>query len=141
MDDELIHLAGREQVAVVAGMTGLGTPLAASRRAGRAGRGTRGIAGRGAGGVARVALELAFEVREARLERLDLVEQGAHDGADGGGRGIPIRGRNAEGWRKLAHAGSMRPAVGVVKSFSSPHCQVYRRPERILIVVLTFANR
>ncbi len=74
-----------------------------------------------------MALELVFEVGDARLERLDLVEQGQHDGPDGGGRGDPIRGRNTEGRRKLVPAGSMRLAGGVVKLTGRPTLPAFLR--------------
>ena len=115
MDNQLIHLALREQLALMAGMPWLTTALAAGRCAAWAGRGTRGIAGRRAGGVARVALALLFEVRDPRLERLDLVEQGQHHSPDTGRSCIPVSRGNAEGRCRLAHGGSMWQKDGVVK--------------------------
>ncbi len=59
-------------------------------------------------------LALRFKVSDALMERLDLVEQGEYDGANGGGSGVPIRGWNAEGWRKLAHSARMQEETRLV---------------------------
>lgn len=65
-------------------------------------------------------LELGFEVGDAGLERLDLVEKGKQDGADGGRSRLPVFGRNPEWRSELAHRLSMQHDGGVVKpSFGS----------------------
>ena len=125
MDDELIHLAGREQVALVARMTRLGPARAAGRRALRARRGSWGITGGRARRIARVPLELEFKVGDARLEHLDLVEQCQHDHTDGGRSRLPVRWRNAVGWRKFVHGDSMNQQRDGVKR------QVWPRAARL----------
>jgi hypothetical protein len=46
---------------------------------------------------------LGFEICDAGLQALLLVEEGEQDGADGGWGGGPVGVGNAQRWRKLAH--------------------------------------
>ena len=65
-------------------------------------------------------LELGLEVSDLGLELLELGEEGEHDRSDSGGSSLPIRRRNAERWRKLAHGASMKQTRRPVKSDVSP---------------------
>jgi hypothetical protein len=103
MDDQFIDLPNREQVTMMAGMTRLSAARAATGSAGRARRSRGWIGGGRTGGVAGMALELGFEVGDAGLQALLLVEEGEQDSAHGGRSGSPVGGGNAQRWRKLAH--------------------------------------
>ena len=67
-----------------------------------------------------MALQLVFKVSDTRLELLGLVEQGQHDRTDGGGSGVPVGWRNAQGRRKLAHSASMPDGASRVNPADRP---------------------
>jgi hypothetical protein len=108
MDDQVGDLVRGQQFAMAARMARLGTALASGRGGGRARRGTGRIRGGRARRVARVLLEVSFELGDAGVKGLDLVEQGEHGGSDGGRSRLPIRWRDAEWWRKLVHSRRMQ---------------------------------
>ncbi len=64
--------------------------------------------------------EAGVELRHAGLERLHLIEQGQDNRPDGGRGSVPVRRRNTQWRRTLAHPASMEQQHWIVKSQRRP---------------------
>jgi hypothetical protein len=76
-------------------------------------------------------LELGVKIRQAGLERLDLVEQSQDARPDGGRGRLPVRRRNAQWRHQLAHRGSMKQPRRGVKPHAPSQLPAHQGPERL----------